>query len=63
MQPAHCGAHDVRKDGDPAMGEEEVRTVGKERRVSEALDGGKIDGGVVHAVVVALHGDGEQREQ
>ncbi len=63
MQPAHRGAHDVREDGDPAVGEEEIRTVGEERRVSEALDGGKVDGCVVHAVVIALHGNGEEREQ
>jgi hypothetical protein len=31
--------------------------------VSEALDGGNIDGAIIDAIVVALRGDGEQCEE
>jgi hypothetical protein len=42
--------------------EKEIGTVGEESRRDDALDGRQIDGGIVHAEVVSLHGYHEQRK-
>ena len=63
VAPAHERPDDFRKEGDAAMGEEEVCAVGKEAGVSDPLDRGDVDGAVIDAIVIPLCDDGEQREE